>query len=132
MQRFLVCWLAVALFTSPLMAWAARERAAYAPLPQYPADAKARHLTGSGAFALHIRPDGSVERVETVKNIGHPTLDRAAIAAFERWRFHPDSATWVLRIPIRYVDGPKRLDPSMSRAPSPGWGVLVTVFSRHD
>jgi TonB family protein len=132
MGRVLGYLFGVALFTSPPIAQAARERAAYAPPPQYPADAKAHHLTGSGAFALHVLPDGTVKRVETLKSIGHPSLDRAAIAAFERWRFHPSPEPWILRIPIRYVDGPKRPDPSMSRAPSPGWGILITVFSGHD
>jgi TonB family protein len=106
------------------------ERAAYAPPPQYPAEAKAHHLTGSGAFALHIRADGTVERVDTLNSIGHASLDQAAISAFQRWRFHHHSTDWVLRIPIRYVDGPMHPDPSLSRPPAPGWGMVITVFSR--
>ncbi len=70
-----------------------------------------------------------VAQVETLKSIGHPQLDRAAIAAFREWRFHPSEAAWVLRIPIRYVDGPKGINSSMLQTPAPGWGMPVTVFS---
>ena len=96
---------------------------------QYPAGAKARHLSGSGVFALHIQSNGVVTQVETFKSIGHPQLDRAAIAAFREWRFHPSEAACVLRIPIRYVDGPKDINSSMLQTPAPGWGMSVTVFS---
>jgi len=133
MQRCAVGYIVLAAFVAPLIARAATERAVYAPPPQYTAEAKAHHITGSGAFALHVRPDGTVERIETLKSIGHPLLDQAAIAAFQRWRFYRHSTGSVVRIPIRYVDGPKRIDPSMSRPPAPGWGVLISVFSdRHD
>jgi len=129
MSRVLCRYVALALFAIPSVAYAATQHAVYAPPPQYPAEAKARHLTGSGVFALHIRPNGGVEQVETVKSIGYPLLDQAAIAAFREWRFHPSEAAWVLRIPIRYVNGPKRIDSSMLQSPAPGWGMLVTVFS---
>jgi TonB family protein len=129
MSRVLCRYVAVALFAIPAVAHATTQRAVYAPPPRYPAEAKARHLTGSGVIALHIRPEGAVEQVETVKSIGHPLLDQAAIAAFSEWRFHPSEAAWVLRIPIRYVNGPKRIDSSMLQSPAPGWGMLVTVFS---
>ena len=121
--------MALALLGLSVTAGAVSERVMYAPLPKYPAEAKADHLTGSGAFALHIRADGSVERVETLKSIGHVILDRAAIATFQAWRFHPHDTGWTLRVPIRYIDGPVHIDSSMSRPPAPGWGMLVTVFS---
>jgi TonB family protein len=130
MHRSVHSCIAVALLSLPATARAVSERAMYAPPPKYPAEAKADHLTGSGAFALHIRAEGSVERVETLKSIGHPILDLAAIAAFQEWRFHPHDTSWTLRAPIRYADGPIRVDSSMSRSPAPGWGVLATVFSR--
>jgi len=110
----------------------ASEHATYAPPPRYPAEAKASHLTGSGVFALHIRPDGHVARVDTEKSTGHHILDDAAISAFREWRFHPQKATWVLRIPIRYLDGSPRQDSAMSSPPQPGYGVLISVFSHHE
>jgi TonB family protein len=128
MQRLLILIIALAV-SLPIFACAG-ERAVYAKTPDYPADARDRHLTGSGAFALHVRPDGSVERVETLQSIGHSSLDRAAIAAFRVWRFHPDRGQFILRVPIRYVDGPPRTDALMSQPPRPGYGALITVFSR--
>ena len=104
MQRLRIC-LAVATFAAPLSASAAREYAIYAPRPAFPADARARHAAGSGVFALHVRPDGTVERVETLKSIGDPSLDQAAIAAFKRWRFRQHEKSWLVRIPIQYVYG---------------------------
>jgi TonB family protein len=110
----------------------AKEYAIFAPPPNYPAEAKARHFTGTGLFALHIRPNGHVERVDTIQSIGHSILDDAAVTAFRQWRFDPKKTTWVLRIPIRYFDGPPRHDAAMSRPPQPGYGDLISVFSRHE
>jgi TonB family protein len=87
-------------------------------------------LSGSGLFALHVRPDGRVERVETVRSIGHRSLDAAAIAAFRQWRFPLSEAPWTLKIPIRYVDGPPRIDEPMKRPAAPGYTKLITLFSR--
>ena len=116
------------MFGTSLIVYAATQHAVYAPPPHHPAGAKACHLTGSGVFALHIQPNGVVAQIETLKSIGHQQLDRAATAAFRKWRFHPSEAAWVFRIPIRYVDGPKRVDSSMLQTPAPGWGMPVTVF----
>jgi TonB family protein len=110
----------------------AKEYAIFAAKPEYPAEAKARHFTGSGVFSLHIAPDGHVERVDTIKSIGHGILDDAASTALSQWRFHVQKTAWVLRIPIRYIDGLPRHDAAMSRRPQPGYGVLISVFSRHD
>ncbi len=109
----------------------AKEYVVFAPLPKYPEEAKTGHFTGSGLFALHIRQDGSVEHVDMIQSIGHPILDEAAATAFRQWRFHPNKTAWVIRIPIRYIDGPPRHDAAMSRPPQPGYGDLISVFSRH-
>jgi TonB family protein len=146
MQRLLIFYAALFTFASPVLALpeALRKLAWYAKRPEYPLAAQRAHLTGYGLFALHVRADGSVERVETVKSIGHTSLDRAAIAAFRVWRFHPRNASWTIRFPIRYVDGPVRFDESMKRPPVPGYGSgnilkrggelivdgdLITIFS---
>jgi len=78
MQRIL-SWISVVLPFVAHVVDAAPAYAIYAARPEYPAEARTQHLTGAGAFVLHIRPDGTVERVETLKSIGHPILDRAAI-----------------------------------------------------
>jgi TonB family protein len=105
-------------------------RVLYGPRPEYPIHAREQHLSGSGLFALHIRPDGRVERVETAQSIGHRSLDAAAVAAFRQWRFPRHEAPWTLRIPIRYVDGPPRIDEPMKRPTAPGYTKLITLFSR--
>ena len=128
MPRLLILWLAIAVFAVPVLARAS-ERAVYAKRPEYPIEAKRQHLTGSGIFALYIRPDGRVERIETLQSIGHSALDRAAITAFREWRFYPHRASWTVRVPIRYVDGPVRVDELMRQPPLPGYGMLITVFS---
>ena len=128
MQRLLILCVAFAVLAVPIVAQAG-ERAVYAKRPEYPIEAKRQHLTGSGVFALHIRPDGSVERIEILQGIGHSALDRAAITAFREWRFQPHRASWTVRVPIRYVDGHVRVDELMRQPPLQGYGMLITVFS---
>src|SRR5258708_32905710 len=56
--------------------------ATYAAKPEYTYFGQSRHMTGTGVFLLHIRADGTVRLVETVKSTGHPELDNSTIAAF--------------------------------------------------
>ena len=107
-----------------------QEAALYAKRPEYPVDARQKHFTGSGVFALHIRSNGTVERVEVLKSIGHTILDQAAVAAFREWRFRPHSIALV-RVPIRYVVGPSPHDAISRRTPKNyGDGVQVDVAAR--
>ena len=48
---------------------------------------------------LHVRPDGTVARVDPIQSTGYPTLDLASMDAFYKWRFVPGSAENV-KIPI--------------------------------
>ena len=128
MQRRALCTAVLLMLSIPTRA---KEYAAFAPPPEYPAEAMAAHFTGSGAFALHIDPDGHVDRVNTIQSTGHRIPDDAATRAFDRWRFHSRKTDWVLRIPVQYIDGPPRHDAATPRAPQPGYGVLISVFSRH-
>jgi TonB family protein len=112
--------------TSPLK----QEPALYAKRPEYPLAARQKHLTGSGEFALHIRSNGTVERVEVLKSIGHTILDEAAIAAFREWRFRPHSISLV-RVPIRYVVGPPPYDAISRHTPNDyGDGVQIDVAGK--
>ncbi len=124
---------------SPHAAYSAVEkrRVVHAPRPEYPVRAREQHLSGSGLFALHVRTDGRVERVETVQSVGHSILDAAAVAAFRQWVFPRYGAPWTLRIPVRYVDGPPRyvdgpprIDEPMKRPAAPNSLPLITIFSR--
>ncbi len=80
----------------------ARKLAIYAPRPQIPVEAHARHLTGAGICVVYVRPDGTVKRAEMLQSTGQALLDKASIDAFSRWRFVPGSVTKV-KIPIRYM-----------------------------
>jgi TonB family protein len=60
------------------------------PYPEYPAEAQARHATGSGVFKLHfITKTGTVRYVQVVQSAGDKALDAACIRAYSRWRFKP-------------------------------------------
>jgi len=60
----------------------------YAPLPEYPAEARVKHWSGSGLFMISADVDnGAVNSVTTVRSTGHSTLDKAAEKALYRWKF---------------------------------------------
>ena len=77
------------------------ERVLYAPRPDYPHEARVKHLEGRGDFVMHVRQDGTVSRVEVVRSTGHGILDRAVIRAFNQWRFRPGSVDKVA-LPISF------------------------------
>jgi TonB family protein len=62
-----------------------------APRPQYPYEARAKHLEGRGYFVMHVRRNGTVSRVDIIRSTGHRILDQAVVRAFSQWRFRPDS-----------------------------------------
>lgn len=114
---------------SPAKSPLKKEAVLYAPGLEYPVVAKRRHLRGSGLFAIHIRPNGTVGTVEVITTIGHPILDGAAMAAFRRWRFRPRSIRLV-RIPVTYQLGALRLPKTpFENLKSPGDGIQITVHA---
>jgi TonB family protein len=68
--------------------------AIYTPAPQYPAEAAARHIRGSGIFIIcvHVKT-GLVVSAWASQSIGSPLLDSAAIRALSQWRFKPGMLT---------------------------------------
>jgi len=82
----------------------AKRRVLYAPPPQYPLVARARHWTGAGLFACNLRPDGTVVSVDVVRSTGHDVLDDAATSALRRWKF-PSGGSHVIRIPLSFTIG---------------------------
>jgi TonB family protein len=78
----------------------------YAPFPQYSVSARAHHLRGSGWFMLHVRSDGTVERVDVVQSTRHRELDDACISAYMQWRFRKDFAakTHKVKIPVTFAN----------------------------
>jgi TonB family protein len=77
--------------------------AIYAPSPDYPIEARDRHLTGSGIALLQIdQKTGYVISGRMLKSTGQVVLDNAALSAFKRWRFKPGTIRQI-RIPIHYT-----------------------------
>ena len=80
----------------------AKTHALYAPRPQLPLQFRTRRFSGTGLFALHIRPEGTVSYVQRLQSTGAEALDAASIAAFIKWRFYPGQFK-VVKIPITYT-----------------------------
>ena len=81
----------------------AKAIAIYAPKPEYPAEARLKHLTGSGVVVLDVDvPSGRVINARMLQSTGHWILDNAALDAFRKWRFQPGKAAPQAKIPINY------------------------------
>jgi protein TonB len=81
----------------------AKALATYAPRPQYPYEARSRHVTGSGVCVATVDPGtGSVTDASMATSIGNPILDNAATSAFRQWRFKPGTVSKV-KIPITFT-----------------------------
>jgi TonB family protein len=97
----------------------ARALATYAPVPQYPFQARAKHLHGAGMVRLDVdRRTGYVASARMLQSAGHQILDDEALKAFRAWRFKPGTVSTV-RIPVRFVMGPphwpQTVDPKYPR-----------------
>jgi TonB family protein len=107
----------------------AKKIATYAKFPVIPAEAKAKHLSGSGFIVVYIRPDGSVEKAEVARSSGHKILDDAALGAFSQWQFIPGKLRKV-RIPFTFTgnyEKPKTSNQSLQPTASP-----CTICPSHD
>ncbi len=81
----------------------AKALALYNPRPQYPYEARSRHIMGSGVCVVNVDPgSGNVTGASMVQSIGSPILDNAAVSAFRQWRFRPGTVSKV-RIPITFT-----------------------------
>jgi len=89
----------------PGMATASQAKASAisAPRPEYPYEARSRHITGSGVCIVSVDVgSGNVTDASMAQSIGNPILDNSALSAFKRWRFKPGSVAKV-RIPITFT-----------------------------
>src|SRR5256885_6304639 len=81
----------------------AKASAISAPRPDYPYEARSRHITGSGVCVVTVDTgSGSVTDATMAQSIGNPILDNSAVSAFRRWRFKPGTVSKV-RIPITFT-----------------------------
>src|SRR5437868_105996 len=92
---------------------------AYCPRPQYPYEARSKHVQGSGTFVLHVHGD-VVTKVDTYRSTRSPILDNAAVSAVRQWRFKPNTPVLVI-VPVTYVmvggNGNVRLPPGAKPFP---------------
>ena len=87
-----------------IMSDSLKARALSAPRPEYPYEARSRHITGSGVVIMTIDVStGAVTDASMAQSTGSPILDNAAVSAFRRWRFKPGTTQSKLRIPINYT-----------------------------
>jgi TonB family protein len=88
--------------------------------PEYPYEARSRHIQGNGLFRLSLDLNtGSVSKVTAIRSTGSPILDNSAVAAFHRWRWKP--GRWKeIDFPITFAIAPAaaRLPPSAIPIPA--------------
>jgi TonB family protein len=78
----------------PLSDEQARKATISAPQPDYPIEARRRHLTGRGIFQLTVSEyTGEVVSVDILTSTGHPILDRSCVKTFKMWKFRPHIVT---------------------------------------
>src|SRR4029077_11760156 len=81
----------------------AKALATYAPRPQYPYEARSRHVVGSGVIVCSVDSgSGSVSSGSVASSTGNSILDNAATSAFRQWRFRPGTVSKV-NIPITFT-----------------------------
>lgn len=69
----------------------AAQLSVYTPKPDYPLEARRRHITGRGVFKLSVDLNtGLVRFVEVRQSTGSGILDAAAASTYKRWRLKPE------------------------------------------
>ncbi len=69
----------------------AAQLSAYTPKPNYPREARRRHITGHGVFKLYVDVStGLVRSVEVMQSTGSEILDAAATTTYKLWRLKPE------------------------------------------
>lgn len=87
----------------PMSISGAKALAINSPRPEYPYEARSRHVMGSGVCVVSVDvATGEVTEASMVQSIGNPILDNAALSAFRRWRFKPGMVSKV-KIPITFT-----------------------------
>ena len=82
----------------------AKAIAIFAPKPDYPYEARSRHVTGSGVAVLSVDTgSGNVTDASMGQSIGNPILDNATVSTFRRWRFQPGKCAPKVKVPITYT-----------------------------
>lgn len=77
----------------------------YHPYPEYPYEARARHMMGSGLFLLTFSPDGHAENVQTLQSTGYAILDLAVVQAFQKWKARANPPFLQAKVPVTFTMG---------------------------
>ena len=73
-----------------------------APRPDYPVEARAKHITGYGLYNIWFRTEtGVVSHIEILRSTGSKLLDEAALRAFRQWRARPGAVSH-MKIPVTF------------------------------
>jgi TonB family protein len=82
----------------------AKAIAIYAPKPEYPYEARSRHVVGSGVAVLSVdTASGNVTDASMGQSIGNPILDNSTVSTFRRWKFAPGKCAPKVKVPITYT-----------------------------
>jgi TonB family protein len=82
----------------------AKAVAVFAPKPDYPYEARSRHVMGSGVALLSVdTASGNVTDASMAQSIGSPILDNSTVTTFRRWRFQPGKCAPRVKVPITYT-----------------------------
>ena len=94
----------VASHASTMSISGAKAVAVFAPKPEYPYEARSRHITGSGVCVLSVDvASGSVTDASMAQSIGNPILDNSTVSTFRRWKFRPGMAAPKVKVPITFT-----------------------------
>ena len=103
-SSLLACWIALAALAEP-SSKAGKDNVTeviHMERPAYPFERIKSHIEGTGFFLLHVRADGSVESVDTVRSTGDPTLDGSAKAALLSWLFRPRCCSMNVKLSVTF------------------------------
>jgi TonB family protein len=73
------------------------------PYPEYPFEARSRHMMGSGIFLITFNREGRAEKVQVLQSTGYSMLDSAVLMAFQRWKAVPNSPFPQAKVPVTFT-----------------------------
>ena len=87
---------------SVISASAAKAVTSYAPRPQYPQEARAHRIAGSGVCVVSVDPaSGSVIKASMAQSTGSSLLDKSVLSTVRAWKFKPGTVSKV-SIPVEF------------------------------
>ena len=87
---------------SVISASAAKAVTSYAPRPQYPQEARAHRIAGSGVCVVLVDPaSGSVIKASMAQSTGSSLLDKSVLSTVRAWKFKPGTVSKV-SIPVEF------------------------------